>query len=224
VIAVRHFSFALLATLAVLSGCDESTNGDASSKVNGSVHIMAGKAAGIADTVNGSIEIDANAAVTAAKTVNGGIRLGANASADSLTTVNGSITLDAGAKVAGPVETVNGGVILRDGADIAGPLENVNGKISLTASHVAGGIKTVNGSIDITGNSRVEHGLLVQKPSSEFFHFGNDVPRIVIGPGSTVDGDLRFERQVQLYVSDRATIGPVIGATAISFSGDAPPR
>jgi hypothetical protein len=49
------------------------------------------------------------------------------------------------------------------------------------------------------------------------------VPRIVIGPGATIEGELRFERVVQLYVSDRATIGPVVGATAIRFSGDAPP-
>jgi hypothetical protein len=44
------------------------------------------------------------------------------------------------------------------------------------------------------------------------------------GPGSTVDGDLRFERPVQLYVSDRATVGPVAGATAVRFAGDAPPN
>jgi len=50
------------------------------------------------------------------------------------------------------------------------------------------------------------------------------VPRIVIGPGATVQGDLRFERTVQLYVSDKATIGTVTGATAIAFSGDAPPN
>lgn len=37
-----------------LFGCDES--GDASSRVNGSAHIPAGRAA---DTVNGSIDIDA---------------------------------------------------------------------------------------------------------------------------------------------------------------------
>jgi hypothetical protein len=34
---------------------------------------------------------------------------------------------------------------------------------------------------------------------------------------------LRFEREVQLYVSDRATIGTVSGATPIPFSGDKPP-
>jgi hypothetical protein len=43
-------------------------------------------------------------------------------------------------------------------------------------------------------------------------------------PGGTVDGDLRFERPVQLYVSDRATVGPVVGTTAVRIAGDAPPN
>jgi DUF4097 and DUF4098 domain-containing protein YvlB len=215
-------TFMLFATL-IISGCDGSTNGDAAHKVNGSVHIVAGKAPGAAETVNGGIDIDASATATAAETVNGGIHLGAHATADSLTTVNGHITLDAGARVTGAVKSVNGELILHEGSDVGGSLENVNGKIELTAAHVAGGIKTVNGSIDISGSSRVERGILVQESSTSLIHFGKDVPRIVIGPGASVEGELRFERVVQLYVSDRATIGPVIGATAIRFPGNAPP-
>ena len=47
---------------------------------------------------------------------------------------------------------------------------------------------------------------------------------IVIGPGATVNGELRFEREVNLYVSNRASVGSVTGATAIPFSGDLPPN
>ena len=47
-------------------------------------------------------------------------------------------------------------------------------------------------------------------------------PRVVIGPGSVVKGPLNFERDVDLYVSDHATIGTVTGATPIRFSGDRP--
>ncbi len=219
----RPLLLAVLAALAV-SGCGDSTSSDSSSRVNGSVRIPAGRAPDVAETVNGGIDVDANATVTNAKTVNGGIRLGAHASADSLATVNGGITLEDGARVAGTAESVNGSMILRSGAEVGGLLENVNGKIELVSAHVAGGIKTVNGNISITGNSRVEHGILVQKGGSNgLIHFGNDVVRVVIGPGSTVEGELRFEREVQLYVSDHATIGPVTGATAIAFSGSTPP-
>jgi cytoskeletal protein CcmA (bactofilin family) len=205
-----------------LLGCDESS--DASSRVNGSVHVPSGRAAGPADTVNGGIDIDANAAVTSANTVNGHIALGAQATADSLTTVNGDINVGAGAHVSGKLDSVNGGIILGDGALVGGSLENVNGGIRLSAARVDGSITTVNGNIDIRGDSHVERGIHVQKVDHGLLHFDTSVPRIVIGPGATVSGELRFEREVKLYVSDRATVGTVTGATAIPFSGDSPPN
>jgi hypothetical protein len=98
----------------------------------------------------------------------------------------------------------------------------------LQAAHVAGGIKTVNGNLDVGSNSHVDGGILVQKDSSDviwFFHWGsNAMPKVVIGPGAVVQGNLRFEREVHLFVSDTATIGPVIGATAVKFSGEKPPE
>jgi DUF4097 and DUF4098 domain-containing protein YvlB len=212
----------LLIVTSGLLGCDESS--DASSRVNGSVHVPAGRAAGAADTVNGGIDIDANAVVTSAKTVNGHIALGAHATADSLTTVNGDINVGAGAHVSGGLDTVNGGIVLGDGALVGGSLENVNGGIRLSAAHVDGSITTVNGNIDIRGDSRVERGIHVQKIDHGLIHFDSSVPRIVIGPGATVSGELRFEREVKLYVSDRATVGTVTGATPIPFSGDSPPN
>jgi DUF4097 and DUF4098 domain-containing protein YvlB len=215
---------AALAMSAALSGCDVSSDGDGSNKVNGSIHLLAGKPPGSASTVNGSIHVDENATITNASTVNGSVQLGAHAKADSLNSVNGSITLDTGANVSGSVSSVNGELKLADGAEIQGTLSNVNGKITLVSAHVAGGIKTVNGSMSITGASRVEGGVLVQKSSGESLNIGHDVPRIVIGPGATVQGELRFERAVKLYVSDKATIGTVTGATPIPFSGDNPPN
>ena len=211
----------LIVTIA-LFGCDESS--DATSRVNGSVHIPAGRAAGSAETVNGSIEIDANAAVTSGTTVNGHIALGTHATADSLETVNGDIDVGAGAHVSGGLHSVNGGIVLSDGAVVGGSLENVNGAIRLSAARVDGGITTVNGNIDIRGDSHVEQGIHVQKVDHGLIHFDTHVPRIVIGPGATVSGELRFEREVTLYISDRATVGTVTGATAIPFSGDSPPN
>ncbi len=210
--------------LAALCGCDGSFDGDGSNKINGSIEVPAGRTPGAVATVNGSIHIDDNAVVTSATTVNGSVHLGDHASATLLSSVNGSIKLGDGAKVSGGASSVNGTFTLGDGADITGTLSNVNGRITLPSAHVGGGIKTVNGSMDITGTSRVEGGILVQKPTGELPDWIREVPRIVIGPGATVQGDLRFERTVQLYVSDKATIGAVTGATPIPFSGDAPPN
>ena len=222
--AAVHGLIAVLALTAALTGCSGSNDGDESTKINGSIHVAAGKPPGAATTVNGSIHIDDNAAVTSATTVNGSVHLGDHATASSLTSVNGSIALGTGAHISGSASSVNGELALGDGAEITGSLSNVNGKITLTAAQVGGGIKTVNGNINITGASHVEGGILVEKPSGELLQILHDVPRIVIGPGATVQGELRFERTVKLYVSDKATIGQVTGATPIPFTGDTPPN
>src|SRR3984893_10779099 len=192
---------ASLAVMLALPGCGGSSDGDESNKINGSIHVPAGKPPGAVATVNGSIHVDDNAAVTSATTVNGSVHLGDHATAASLNSVNGSIVLGTGAHVSGSASSVNGELSLGDGADVAASLSNVNGKITLTGAHVGGGIKTVNGGMNITGASRVEGGILVTKPSGDLLQLVRDVPRIVIGPGAIVHGDLSFERTVQLFVT-----------------------
>ena len=222
-VGVRGF-IGTIAVMLALSACGGSNDGDESTKVNGSIHVPAGKAPGAVATVNGSIHVDDGAAITSATTVNGSVHLGKHAAATALRSVNGSIVLGAGAQVSGSVSSVNGELTLEDGSEISGSLSNVNGGISLTAAHVGGGIKTVSASMSITGASRVEGGIRVEKPSGGLVQTAGDVPRIVIGPGAAVQGELRFERPVQLFVSDKATIGTVTGATPIPFTGESPPN
>jgi acetyltransferase-like isoleucine patch superfamily enzyme len=193
------------------------------SKVLGSVHIDAGARTGDATTVNGSVEIGANAVVKHVESVNGGITMHDHATADSTQTVNGATRLETGARVKSSVELVNGSISLAKGADVGGHLSNVNGSIQLDEAHVGGGIETTQGDIDIGSNSRVEGGILVNKANDGWFNFnGPKPPRVVIGPGSVVKGTLKFNREVKLYVSDRATIGTVQGATVNKFTGDSP--
>lgn len=197
---------------------------EGNSKVLGSIHIAASQRAGDTTTVNGSIELGENAVVKRAETVNGSITLHQHASAASVETVNGSARLEQGARVAGSIGLVNGHIALGREADVAGRLTNVNGSIELAGAHVGGGIETTTGDIDVGANSRVEGGILVNKSDDSWFSFGAPkVPRVVIAPGAVVKGALRFRREVKLYVSDRATIGPVEGATVVKFSGDRPP-
>ena len=211
-----------LALALTLSACGDFDNSDATTRVNGSISVPAGRAPDAVATVNGSIRLADNAEVSSATTVNGQVQLGSHAKASSLNTVNGGISLGDSAHVSGDVTSVNGGFSLASGAEVLGSLTNVNGKIDLTAAHVGAGIKTVNGSMNIVGASHVEGGILVRKASGSMF--SQDKPRIVIGPGSSVQGELRFERPVDLLVSDRASIGSVSGATAVPFSGDSPPN
>jgi DUF4097 and DUF4098 domain-containing protein YvlB len=237
---LRSIAIALLAVLGTLTACvnsddshtnsdkdDQTSEGSPTHTVNGSIHVKTGEKKDDVSTVNGSIHIDDNAVLTSAQTVNGSITVGAHSTTESLSTVNGSITLGDGASVSHTISAVNGRLTLHQGADVTGTVANVNGHILLEAAHVGGGIRTVSGDIDIGGNSHVEGGILVKKQRTQIFWFfqwnSSDTPRIVIGPGAVVQGDLRFERKVLLYVSDRATIGPVIGATAVKFSGETPP-
>jgi hypothetical protein len=179
--------------------------------------------AGDYDKVNGSIHVDAGQNVGAVSTVNGSITIGDNATVTKADTVNGSITLGAHSK-ATKLDTVNGQIIVGKGADVTGALSNVNGDIRVDDAHVAGGIDTYNGSIEIGANSRIEGGIHLHKSSTSWFSWAGKNPRIVIGPGAVVQGTMRFDREVQLYVSDSATIGKVEGAVPIKFSGATPPN
>jgi len=192
-------------------------------KVNGSVQVAAGQQAGDVSTVNGAVHVGDGASVREASTVNGEVELGDKAQATELGTVNGAISLGSASRVSGKVNAVNGSIHLARGADIGGRLENVNGAIVLDGAHVAGGIGTVAGDITVGADSRVEGGILVDKPNNGWFHWGSDrKPVIVIGPHAVVQGTLEFRRDVVLKVSDSAQIGPVKGATVAKFSGATP--
>jgi DUF4097 and DUF4098 domain-containing protein YvlB len=197
--------------------------GDSISSVMGSITVNAGEHRGDLTTVNGSIRIGESAVVAEAKTVNGSVTLEARATAAEVKTVNGSVHLNDGAQVSGRVHTVNGSLSLARGANVTGALANVNGGIHINAAHVGGDVETVNGGIEIGPDAHVDGGVIIRKNHSDHEDDRSRPPRVVVGPGSVVKGTLRFERPVELYVSDRATIGTVEGATPIKFTGDHPP-
>lgn len=208
-----------LATLLALGGCGSGT-------INGPVSVAAGQKTGDVATVNGAVHIGDGAVVGGAMTVNGGVTLGSNVTAQSVKTVNGEVELGNSTTVTGSVRTVNGSITLNQGADVSGKIANVNGMIRLASAHVGGGIGTISGDIEIGSGSRVEGGIHVDSPgfSSDSWKEEHPIPRIVIGPGAVVQGPLKFEHEVKLYVSDSARVsGPIEGATAVKFSGDQPP-
>ncbi|MET0935223.1 MAG: hypothetical protein ABWX83_04495 [Luteibacter sp.] len=213
----------LISLLIALSVSGAALAADDVSKVNGTAEVAAGQHVGNVSTVNGSVRIGDKAVVEKATTVNGAVELGSGASATLVKTVNGSLTLRDSARVSEDVTNVNGRVKLEHGADVKGRLSNVNGDVSLDSAHVGGGIETVNADVTIGENSKVEGGLLVKKPKMNWFSSNEDrKPKIVVGPHAVVQGNLTFERDVDLYVSDSATVGKIEGATAKKFAGSAP--
>jgi DUF4097 and DUF4098 domain-containing protein YvlB len=225
---LRRFSFSILAAALALAGCDARVNGDVTatrdggSTVNGSISVPAGQQSGEVSAVNGTVKIGDGATVSSAKAVNGEIEVGSRVKITSITTVNGSIEVGSASQVAGNIKSVNGEIDLASGVEVAGTVTNVSGHILLSGAHVAGTLKTVAGNIEVSGPSQVDGGIIVEKELSGLFDSRPSKPRIVIGPGASVKGPMRFEREVLLYVSDRATVGPVEGATAVAFSGDKP--
>ncbi|MEO7200824.1 MAG: hypothetical protein ABIY56_11500 [Dokdonella sp.] len=196
-------------------------------KVNGRIELDAGETAGKLSTVNGSISVSENARATQLSTVNGSVDLGSNASVQSVSTVNGHVALAERARVEGSVDAVNGAISVSRGAVAGGHVGNVNGSIRVDGGEVGGGIETVNGDILIAADSHVRGGIVVGKSDGWFDWikglFGaQSKPRIVIGPNAVVEGELQFRREVQLFVSDSARIGPVKGAVAQTFSGANP--
>ena len=193
--------------------------------VNGAIEIAAGQQAGNLSTVNGAIRLGDGARAGSASTVNGSITLGTRATAESVSTVNGGVRLGEGAQVAKSVSAVNGGVHLLQGAHVGGNVGNGNGAIGLVDATVDGGLRTASGDIDVGAGSVVKGGLLVDKSNGwSLFQFWSSAPRVVVGPGASVEGTLDFRRTVKLYVSDRAHVGAIKGATPIRFSGATPPR
>jgi hypothetical protein len=189
--------------------------------INSSISVGANQEAGDLSDINGAIRVGDHCIVKRSSTVNGGISIGSNSQTGSLSSVNGDLAIGSMTHVSGSASTVNGHVDMGEAADVSGSLSNINGRIHLAAAHVGNGISTVWGDIEIGKDSRVDNGITVKRPwGLSLSH--NPPPTIIVGPGATVTGTLRFEHEVKLYVSDRATIGPVEGAKANVYSGDRP--
>ena len=197
--------------------------GGSISHVNGGITAEAGETYGDLDTVNGGISVRSRAIAEDVETVNGGIDLEDDAQVRSASTVNGGIDAGERVRVADGVETVNGGIHFDFNSRIGGDVETVNGGITLKQSEVGGRIETVQGDVTVGAKSVVHGGILVEKPQG--IHFGRQrIPRIVIGPEATVQGTLRFDREVELFVHPSAKIGTVIGAKAQTWTDKLPPR
>ncbi len=183
-------------------------------KVNGAIRTEAGTDYDTLETVNGSIHVARGVHARGVETVNGGIELDEQSRVGDASTVNGGISAGRDVIVEGDLETVNGGISTDAGSEVIGKVETVNGGIQLRATRVGAGIETVNGDIEVLDGSTVKGGIIVRKPNTGWFSTQKlRVPRVVIGANSVVEGELLFEREVDLQVDPTAKIGRVTGAT-----------
>ena len=204
---------------------DAGETSDGASTVNGKIAVGAGATVtGDVSSVNGSIRIDEGATVAVVDTVNGGLHIADNVRSRGLSTVNGSIEVARDVIVDGEVSAVNGRIALGGGSKVAKDLGNVNGDIELEGSEVGGDVTTVNGDVELADGAVIMGDLVVEEPSGWSIH--KHTPKIIIGPGSRVEGVIRLEREVKLYISESAEVGGVEGEMslddAVRFSGKRP--
>ena len=200
---------------------------DGESTVNGSISVGAGATVrGSLETVNGTIRVDENARVGDIGTVNGSIRIASGVTAEDVSSVNGSIRLGENVTVAGEIEVVNGKISLDSGSSVADDVSNVNGEITLTGAAIGGDLSTVNGDVSLDDSSTLRGDLIVEEPDGWGWNRNKRKPRIVIGPGSKVLGNIKVEREVKLFISESAEVGGVTGEMsmddAVRFSGQRP--
>jgi hypothetical protein len=83
---------------------------------------------------------------------------------------------------------------------------------------------SVGAPVELAGGAVIRGDLIVEKPSG--WNSGKRMPTIIIGPGSRVEGLIRLEREVKLYISESAEVGGVEGEMtlddAVRFSGKRP--
>ncbi len=202
---------------------DHDRHGGDISHVNGGITAEAGQAYGDLDTVNGGIRVERGVTAGKVETVNGGITLEDETSVKSVGTVNGGIKAGQRVHVAKGAETVNGGINFGFNSSVGEGISTVNGGITIQQTQVGGKLETVSGDITVGAKSVVHGGIHVDKPHG--ISWGKSrTPRIVIGPNAVVDGELRFDRTVELFVHPSAKVGPITGATAQSWTTSLPAR
>ena len=193
--------------------------------INRSVRVEAGREVGNIDLINGSIELGDDSSAGALDSINGSIRLGERVTVRNIDATNGRIRAGAQLTVRGSVDATTGSVWLGAGGNIQGDLDALNGSMELHSTRIGGAIKSVNSSLDTGPNSSIVGGIRYRKADGWFNNIGNSKPpRVVIGPGSKVVGPMQFEREVELWVHESASIGELVGAEARRYAGERPPN
>jgi DUF4097 and DUF4098 domain-containing protein YvlB len=182
------------------------------SSVNGQISAAAGETYGSLSTVNGSVHVSSGVTADRAKTVNGEIEVESNAKLGELSTVNGSVDIGEDVAIERNASTVNGGIDLGKRSRVGGNVTTVNGGIEIEGGEVGGEVVTTKGDIKLTDGARVHGGIHVKKNNGSDWGFGkNEPPKVRICSTCIVDGDLQFDRPVELRVDEGAKIGKVIG-------------
>ncbi len=188
------------------------SDGRSITSVNGQVEAAPGETYDTLSTVNGQVRVGRGVTAKEAKTVNGQILIAEDVKLGKASTVNGQLRIGEGATITEEASTVNGSVKLAKRARVGGDVSTVSGEIELDGAEVGGSLTTRNGDIELSEGAHVRGGINVKKKNDSGWSWGKDESvEVRICATCVVDGELRFERPVELYVAPGARIGKVIG-------------
>jgi DUF4097 and DUF4098 domain-containing protein YvlB len=206
---------------------DDGSESNGHSTVNGSITVgNDARVDGSLETVNGTIRVGNNSTVEQLETVNGSIRVDSGVSSRDISSVNGSVRLAERVTVDGGISVVNGKIGMQQGSSVKDNVSNVNGEIEISGAVIGGDLTTVNGDVSLSDNAVLRGDLVVENSRGWNSDDGSRRPKIVIGPGCEVLGEIRLEREAKLYISETASVAGVSGEMsmedAIRFSGNRP--
>lgn len=190
----------------------EASDGGSITTVNGQVSATDGQTYDTLSTVNGQVRVGRGVTANEAKTVNGQVLIEEDVKLGRASTVNGALRIGEGSTIEHEASTVNGAVSLAKRVRVGGDVSTVSGGIDLDGAEVGGSLTTRNGNIELTDGAHVRGNVIVKKKNDSGWSWGKDEPvEVRICSTCVVDGELRFERAVDLYVQPGAKIGKVIG-------------
>lgn len=213
---MKSAALAIVAALALIawgaSTVSVAGDGRSISSVNGGISASAGETYDSLSTVNGGVHVGRGVIAGKAKTVNGEIDVENEAKLGEVSTVNGELDIGDDVIIERTASTVNGSVELGKRTRVGGDVTTVSGEIELDGAEVGGQLITRNGDIELTDGARVRGGIHIKPKSDNGWQFGRDEPvKVHICATCVVDGELRFDRPVDLRVDAGAKIGKVIG-------------
>ena len=174
---------------------------------------------------SGNFRIGSGSTIRNAKTVNGTLNIAAGVETEHLSTVNGAVTIGESVSVDGDVSAVNGSITIEKLATVRGEVGNVNGRIVVDGARVDANVKTVTGDIRLR-DAVIGGDLVVEKPGMWTRSDKKRKPRVIVGPGSRVEGKIIVEHEIELFISESAEVGDVTGVMSLedatTFSGDEP--
>jgi DUF4097 and DUF4098 domain-containing protein YvlB len=180
--------------------------------VNGNVSATPGQTYDTLSTVNGEVHVGAGATAEQAKTVNGELEIENGAKVGEASTVNGELAIGEDVMIDREASTVNGGISIGERARVGGNVSTVSGEIEIKGAEVSGQVITTNGDINLSNGARVLRGIYVRKPGGSNWGFGkSDQVKVHVCSTCVVEGELRFDRPVELRVDTGGKIGKVIG-------------